>query len=207
VGGNEDTLLTTIIAIDPIRVYFHVEDRAFFDVLRLKQKQSQDSDGVHVSVGLASERGYPHEGHLDFLDLRLDRNTGAALARAVIPNENGLLHPGLSAHVRLSRGPARNVVLVQERAIGADAGGSYVFVVQEDHKVEQRYVEPGERIKGMREVRAPSNGTGRQALELKEYYIVDGLQRARPGWPVQAVPADDAGNDTRGELAQRVISP
>jgi membrane fusion protein (multidrug efflux system) len=103
--------------------------------------------------------------------------TGTIQMRAVIPNEDMLLFPGLFVRVRAVGGETEDAVLVEEMALGSDIGGKYVLVVGEGNVVEQRYVQPGA-------LQLDSTVVIEAGLDGSETYIVDGLLRARPGLPV-----------------------
>ncbi len=180
VGAGENTLLTTIVKMDPMYVYFDVSERV---VLNLLQWQRENPDGKDeneqwkVYVGLENEDGYPHEGKIDFIDNRVDPTTGTALVRGVFPNKDGFLYPGLFVRVRVPQEIQKDALLVSERAICTDLGGKYVLVVGKDNIVQQQPVELGTLVDGKRVIR--------KGLSPNESYIINGLQRARPGLPVE----------------------
>jgi RND family efflux transporter MFP subunit len=175
VGAGERTLLTTVVQMNPMHVYFNVSER-----LLMQRLAADDADRQNPStpfwIGLAHEEGYPHEGIIDYVDNTVDEATGTLEIRGVVPNGDGLLFPGAFVRVRMSAGIRENAVLVSERALGTDVGGKYVLVVVADNIVEQRPIKIGALIDGMRVVE--------EGLTGDERYIVNGLQRARPGLPV-----------------------
>jgi RND family efflux transporter MFP subunit len=174
-------LLTTIVSTDPIYVYFDADERA---VLRRRAQVLAQGDEVQVSdlsaqrapffVGLSSEQGYPHEGHLDFLDNRVDPSTGTFKARGVLDNASGLLVPGVFVRVRVPLGEGRELPLVPERAIGSDQSNKYVLAVDAENVVQYRLVELGVRTDDG--LLAITSG-----LDPDERIIVDGVQRVRAG--------------------------
>ena len=138
-------------------------------------------DEVPVAVGLANEDGFPHAGRLDFVDNRVDPETGALTLRAVLPDAERLLRPGLFARVRLAVGAPRTALLVPEEAIGSDLGRKVVYVVDEGNRVASRVVTVGAKQDGLRVV-----ATG---LRPDDRVIVEGHTRARPGQTVKPVTA------------------
>ncbi len=185
VGAGENTLLTTIVRMDPMYVYFDVSERVVLNLLQWRRENpdGKDADKTRkVYVGLENEDGYPHEGEIDFIDNRVDPTTGTALVRGVFPNKDGFLYPGLFVRVRIPLETQKDALLVSERAIGTDLGGKYVLVVGKDNIVQQRHVELGTLVDGKRVIR--------KGLAPDESYIINGLQRARPGLPVEPVAGD-----------------
>ena len=164
-------MLTTLAGETKIYAYFDVSERSY---LRLK---TETANGAHpkVRLGLANESGYPHEGQLDFIDNRLNDQTGAIRLRATF-NNNQQFTPGLAARLRLESPVVYNAVMVPERAIGTDQAKKFVYVVAADGKPQFREVTPGPLFSGMRVVR-----TG---VKPGENVVVDGLQSVMPGVPV-----------------------
>ncbi len=176
VGAGERTLLTTVMQMDPMHVYFNISERLLMERLGEVERAKRRRPETPFWVRLAHEEGYPHEGIIDYVDNTVDEATGTLEIRGVVPNDDALLFPGAFVRVRLSAGIRENAVLVSERALGTDLGGKYVLVVGGDNIVEQRPVTIGSLIDGMRVIE--------EGLTGDERYIVNGLQRARPGLPV-----------------------
>ncbi|HZZ82665.1 MAG TPA: efflux RND transporter periplasmic adaptor subunit, partial [Gemmataceae bacterium] len=196
----DQTLLTTIVSLDPIYVYFTVDERT---LLRLRAKYadttgSRDPAFASLEMGLADEKGYSHKGTLNFEDNTVDQSTGTMLMRGVFANPitpagARLLSPGLFARVRLNIGKPRPGILVADRAIGNDQGKKFVYVIADkaDEKtgelkkvVERRYIQIGDLHQGLREIKTATK-TGklptRQTVGASEEIVVAGLQRLRPG--------------------------
>jgi RND family efflux transporter MFP subunit len=131
-----------------------------------------------VQVGLANEAGFPHEGNLDFIDNRVDRNAGTIRVRAVMPNPGRLFAPGLFARVRLVGGQPRQATLVQDGAIGTDQDRKFVLVLKADSTVEYRPITIGRIFDGLRVVHS--------GLRAGESVVINGLLRVRPGMRVAA---------------------
>jgi RND family efflux transporter MFP subunit len=181
VGAGEATLLTTVTRIDPIFVYFDVPEQAVLLLSRAMRDttltQEQLARVGEVLVATADDVGYPHHGEIDFIDNTVNPATGTIEIRAVVENTDNVLFPGLFVRIRVLGGLMPDVTLVHERAIGTDLGGKYVLLVGENNIVEQRYVVLGP-------VQDDGTVVIEEGLDGSEGYIVNGMLRARPGFPV-----------------------
>ena len=182
-GGNlvtaETTLLTTIMTLDPIRFVFDAPESA---LLRLKREQFQSKVGNPVDIRLQDEADYRWKGHIEFLDNALDSSSGTIRGRAVVPNPNGFLTPGMFGHMRRYAAQPTEEMLISDQAVVNDGTRQIVYVVGDDSTVGQRNIEIGRMIDGMRVIRA--------GLAPTDRVIISGVQRARPGRKViaQAAP-------------------
>jgi RND family efflux transporter MFP subunit len=141
---------------------------------------------VPLLLGLVNDDGHPYRGKLDFVENKIDPNTGTIRVRGVFANpkpERGPrpLAPGLFARVRLPLGEPHKALLISERAIGRDQGQAFVFVVNEANDVVYRRVKLGTQHDGLRVIA--------DGLTASERIVVNGLQRVRPGSKVEAVTA------------------
>jgi RND family efflux transporter MFP subunit len=188
-GTAESTLLTRIVSLDPIYCYFDVDERSYLKYSRVwrdgKSSSSREMN-IPVDLGLADETGFPHQGHLDFIDNRLDPNTGTMIGRSVFPNPDQTLIPGLFARTRLPGSSQYEALLIPDGAIGSDLTQRFAFVVNDQNTVEYRKVEPGPIIDGLRVIR--------DGLKPGDRVIVNGVQRVRVGTKVdpqkQTTPQD-----------------
>jgi membrane fusion protein (multidrug efflux system) len=178
VGQGEATKLTTIEQVDPIYVNFSQS------VAELQQLQGAAAGTSKVEVLLPEGGTYPQAGTLDFSDLAVDPGTGTVSLRAVLPNPERRLLPGMFVRLRLTVGVVDHAYLLPQASLARDTKGAYVLVVDRDGKVQQRRVE----IKGM--TRSDWILTGE--LADGDRVIVEGLQKVRPGAPAKAVPAASA---------------
>ena len=179
VSPGQNTLLTRVVAFDPMYVYSNISETLLSQMLKKSGQTDQERRKVNAKlfVGLADEDGYPHEGVINFIDNRLDATTGTAQIRGTVPNEKRLLYPGMFVRIRIPSIEETPSLLVYEKAIGTDLGGKFVLVVGgEDNVVERRYVKLGQLYENMRVVE--------KGLEATDRYIYKGIQRARPGLPV-----------------------
>lgn len=190
-GTGAATVLTTIVSLDPVQLYFTPDERTALTYLR---RQRRATDGVPVEMRLGDETGFPHIGRLDFLDNQIDDETGTLLVRAVFDNPDGDLLPGLFGRVRLQAGPPVPRLLIPEAAISLDQTQEYVLVVGGDGTVERRVITTGRTADGMRVVLS--------GLEGDEQVVVEGLQRALPGTQVTAQPAGAGGAGGDGSAGE-----
>ena len=177
-GAPAPTLLTTIVSLDPIYVYFDTDEAAY---LKYMGAQATGPKGRQVLIGLANESGFPHEGRLNFVDNRVDGASGTISARALLSNPNGLFTPGLFARVRLLGSQRHPATLVQDAAIGTDQDRKFVLVLKGDTTVEYRPITTGPIVDGLRTVQS--------GLKPGERVVINGLMRVRPGMKVAATNA------------------
>jgi multidrug efflux system membrane fusion protein len=175
-GTAESTLLATIVSLEPIYCYFEADERSYLKYVRLSRTGERPSSREvrnPAALALANETGFPHQGYIDFVDNRLDPNTGTMTGRAVFPNPDLLLTPGLFARVRIPGSGKYTALLLPDEAIGTDQTQRFAYVVNGQDTVEYRRVELGPLIDGLRVVRS--------GLQPEDWVIVNGVQRVRPG--------------------------
>lgn len=185
---DASAVLTSVVSLESIYASFDGDEDTYLRV------QRQRGRTVDVNVGLANEAGFPHKGKLEFVDNQLDTGTGSVRMRALLPNRDHSLAPGLFARVQMGPGDARTgAVLINDRAVGTDQNRKFVYVVGADNTAQYRAVVLGDTVDGMRIVR--------EGLKPGERIIVDGLQRVNPGAPVapQLVPMEDGSVAAHGE--------
>jgi RND family efflux transporter MFP subunit len=173
------SLLTTIVSVDPVYVYADIDENSLlkFNTLAHDKKLEADGDGkVPVELQLADEADFPHRGYIESFNNRLDPNTGSILLRAVFPNADGRVVPGLFARIRVPLSERHPALLVEERAIGTDQAQKFVLTLTATNTVAYQAVKLGPVVEGKRVVRA--------GLQGNEEIVVNGLQRVRPGMPV-----------------------
>ena len=177
---HADTLLTTIVSLDPIYVYFEGDEQVYLrhqELARAGERPSSRMAKNPVFIGLSNEQGHPHEGYIDFVDNRLDARTGTIRARGVFSNPYRKFTPGLFARVKLVGSGRYRAVLVNDRAIGTDQDRKFVLVVGPGGSAQYRAVKLGSLVDGLRVVR--------EGLKAGEVIVVNGLQRVRPGMQVK----------------------
>jgi RND family efflux transporter MFP subunit len=178
-GGG--TLLTTLVSVDPIYAYFDVDERTVLRVRQLiregKVRSAREVEWP-VSLGLANEEGFPHQGTINFVDNQVNPKTGTLRLRGVFANGDHLLDPGFFGRVRVPIGQSHDAVLVTDRAIDNDQGQKIVYVVNEKNEVAARNVRTGALHDGLREIT--------DGLKPGERVVVNGIQQVRPGMTVES---------------------
>jgi multidrug efflux system membrane fusion protein len=190
-SDSGSTLLTSIVSLDPIYIYFDIDEATYLKYNRLwfqgKRPSSRDNPNP-VEVSLTGETKPSHNGTVNFLDNQLDVSTGTLRGRAVIPNQDLSILPGQFGRVRLIASAPYEALLVPDGAVATDQARKIVFVVKDDNTVEAKPVILGPLDEGLRVVR--------EGLKPEDHVIVDGLQRARVGakvTPHEAKPAPAGG--------------
>ncbi len=176
----DDTILTTVVTVDPVYTYFDVDERTYLDIVAgIGGEESSWLSTMRfpVLMRLANEEEFTRPGLINFLDNRLNANTGTVRMRAEFPNARGFLKPGLFVRVRLPLSRPYKTIVVSDEAILSDQGRKYVYVVAADSKVKYRAVTVGQAIGGLRVVK--------QGLSEGDRVIVSGMQRVRPDTVVQ----------------------
>ena len=183
------TPLTTIVSLDPIYVYFDIDERTLLKIRRLIAEgriKSRREAELPVYIGLSDESGYPHTGTIDFSDNRIDASTGTLRIRATLANPKPrLFSPGLFVRIHFPIGEPHQSILIAEQAIGTDQGRKYVYVVEKSKLkdkttgkerdaeiVKYRPITVGTLTNGLRVVD--------EGLAEGERVVVGGLQRVRP---------------------------
>jgi RND family efflux transporter MFP subunit len=168
----DDTTLTTIVSLDPMYVYFDVDERTLLQIrhwMREGKIPGMREQGAEVSLGLADEEGFPHKGTIDFIDNKLDPGTGTLRLRGVFDNSKQVLYPGLFVRLRIQIGKPHPAVLVAERALGTDQGQKFLYLVKDKNKVKYQSVKVGSLHDGLRVVEdlIPFNLTDKALASLR----------------------------------------
>jgi len=186
VGPGSSGTLARVVSLDPIYFYFNLDERSFLKYSKIDRefKQKKSNARLQVTLELANGEIYPEVGQVDYADNVVDPQTGTIEIRAIFPNPERVLYPGLFGNVRFAD-EREDAIVVSEEVIQKDLKGDYVLTVNDENIVETHYVQKGARV-----------GDGiiiKEGLEPGARLIVNGIQRARPGAPVeimdQAVPA------------------
>ena len=170
VGAN-DTLLTTINALDPLYFTFDVPESLFLKAARARQ--AGNPSGQVAEIRLQDEASYNWKGRLDFTDNGISQNSGTIRARAVVPNPNYFLAPGMFGNMRLADGGSVNALLVPDAAVRTDQARKILLVVGKDNTVAAKPVETGPLVGGLRVIRS--------GITKADRVIVQGVQFAMPG--------------------------
>jgi RND family efflux transporter MFP subunit len=174
---SDQTLLTTIVQLDPIYLTFDMSEADFLAYQRAVQRgelPSTRDNKTLVGAHLVDEEDWPHQGSMDFVDNVVDRGSGTIRGRAVFANAQGLITPGQFGRIRIPGSPEYDAILVPDAAIMTDQSRRMVLTIDAQDTVQPRIVRPG-----------PSQPGGlrivRQGLEPQDRIIINGLIRARPG--------------------------
>jgi membrane fusion protein (multidrug efflux system) len=180
------TVIATVSSLDPMVAYFNVPETAYLEHVKRLQAAGQTPDKAAASAApieliLADGSHYPQPGRFDFADRALDPATGTLTLRAVFPNPNDVLRPGMNVRVRVVASVEPHAILVPQKAITELLGRQFATVVGADNKASQRAVRTGARLGDQWLIE--------DGLKAGEVIVVDGLQKARPGTTVKPVPA------------------
>jgi RND family efflux transporter MFP subunit len=174
---QNDTALTTIVSSDPIYFNFDIDERYFLAYARDARERGvalqEGGGGLEVTVTLSRDDIEPVTGTLDFSENRIDPDTGTMRVRAVLPNPDDILTPGLFGRINVPGSLPYEGVLVPDEAIVSDQNRRLVMTVDDEGTVSPRPVRPGPRIDGYRVIR--------DGLDGSETIVIEGLVRARPG--------------------------
>jgi multidrug efflux system membrane fusion protein len=188
------TALTSVVSTDKVYAYFDADERVFLKYTELARK-GQRGQTTPVYLGLSNESGNPHEGQMNFVDNQVDPQTGTIRGRAVFDNSDGSFTPGLYARLKLVGSGTYSAVLINDEAVGTDLGKKFVLVMDKDNKPAYRPVELGPKVEGLRIVRS--------GLNKDDTIVVKGLQRVRPGQPVEPQMTQMASAETLAALLKQ----
>ena len=198
----DDTVLTTLVSLDPMYAYFDVDEASTLRFRRLMEAgkvKSAREGKAPVYLGLADEDDkYPHEGMIDFVDNRLDPSTGTLRLRGRFDNHKQFLAPGMFVRIRVPIGPSHPAILATERAIGSDQGQKFLYVLNDKNKVVYREVQIGAFQNGLRVIES--------GLAPDERFIINGLQRVKPGDTVQPKLADSPSPGDTQSKPQAIVT-
>lgn len=193
-ASADQTLLTTLVSVDPMHVYFDADEQAAME----SQQARVVGKPTTVRIGLAGEEGFPHQGTLDFIDNRLNANTGTLQYRAELANPDGIFKPGQFARVQLPMVRMDNAMLVNRKAVLTDQDRRFVYVVGEDNMAARRQVTPGRAVDDQLVIL--------DGLKQGDRVIVNGVQKVFfDGMPV--APHQVAMNEPSAEPAVASAQP
>jgi RND family efflux transporter MFP subunit len=190
----DETLLTTIVALDPMYATFDIDERTVIrlrELIRRKELVSSREAARYVQIGFAGDDAFPLQGRIVFRDNQIDANTGTLRVRALFNNPQierqprYMVSPGQFVRVRLPIGNPRPALLVPERSLGVDQGQKYLYVVDAEQRIERRDVVVGQQFGPYRVI---ENDRMRpdQRLTVEDRVVTEGLLRVRPRMEVKA---------------------
>jgi RND family efflux transporter MFP subunit len=197
-SAGSASLMTTLVSVNPVYVYADVDEDSYLkfnQLVRANELGNDDGGKIPVQMELADETNYPHTGSIESFDNHLDSDMGSILVRAVFTNDDGILVPGLFAHIRIPMSDRHSAFLVDERAIGTDLSQKFVLVLTRTNTVAYQPVQLGPMVDGERIVRS--------GLAAGDEIVVNGLERVRPGMTVSATREPPSGIASGVQTAHR----
>jgi RND family efflux transporter MFP subunit len=178
VGVSGPTKLASIVQTDPIYAYFNVSETQVLMIKDMLRKQGRtfkqtDLPSIPAELGLQSEEGYPHKGHLDYVSPQLDASTGTLQVRALFDNKDKVMLPGLFVRVRVPVEQNNKALLVRDDAIATNQLGSYLLVLGKEDMIEQKQVKTGQREGALRVIES--------GIQPADWVVIQGIQQAIPG--------------------------
>jgi membrane fusion protein (multidrug efflux system) len=172
--------LTTVSAVDPIKVYFNISEQEYLKIATAASSAGKTAQDVPLDLILVDGSIYGHKGKVSVLNRQVDVATGTFKVASLFPNPNNLLRPGQFGRIRATMKTVKGALLVPQRAVTEMQGKFLLAVVGADNKVDIRPVVVGERI--------GSDWLIAQGLKPGEKVIAEGTQKVRPGMTVEAKP-------------------
>ncbi|MBU1308042.1 MAG: efflux RND transporter periplasmic adaptor subunit, partial [Gammaproteobacteria bacterium] len=195
--------LTSLVSTDKMYAYFDVDEQSYLKYARLseagKRADTRDAAANPVYMALADDSGYPYVGSVDFVDNRIDAQTGTIRIRASFSNDDNSLLPGLFARIRLVGSDSYQGILIDEKAIGTDLNNKFVLLVNASNQLEYRAITLGEKVNGLRIIT--------DGLTASDKIVVNGLQRVRPNMQIEPKLVEMASNEQLVQLrnAQQLL--
>lgn len=190
----DQSILTSVVSTDKVYAYFDADERVFLKYNQLARDGKRSATSP-VYMGLSNESDNPHQGQMNFVDNQVNPRTGTIRGRAVFDNSKGDYTPGLYARLKLVGSGTYPAMLIKDEAVGTDLGKKFVLVVDKDNKAVYRSVDLGPKLEGLRIVRS--------GLQKDDRIVVSGLQRVRPGSPVDPQDTPMASAETLAALQQQ----
>lgn len=190
----DQSILTSLVSTDKVYAYFDADERVFLKYNQLARDGKRGAT-TPVYMGLSNEAENPHLGQMNFVDNQVNPRTGTIRGRAVFDNSKGDYTPGLYARLKLVGSGTYSATLIKDEAVGTDLGKKFVLVVDKDNKAVYRSVDLGPKLEGLRIVRS--------GLAKDDRIVVSGLQRVRPGSPIDPQDTPMASPETLAALQQQ----
>lgn len=178
---QDETVLISIVATDPIEIEIDIDERTLLRMCRMLEvgeAEPLQNKRIPLQVRLADEDSSWHDGTIDFVDNRLDPTTGTIRVQGTVSNPDGLFSPGMFVRARLQIAPAKTTILIAERALCHSDDEQFVYVLGTDDRAHYRPVTVGPMLEGRRVIEEGLSGSDR--------VLVSGLQRIRPNMKVAA---------------------
>jgi len=195
-GGT--TLLATVVSIDPIRFEFSFDEAAYLRYQRIATQAGRAEERgtkLPVELRLLDEKNFEHKGSIDFVDNAVDTSSGTIRGRAQFANPTALFTPGMFGRILIPGSAEYDALLVPDVAIGTEQIRKFVYVVDSENTVRQKYIELGSLQGRLRVVRS--------GLEAEDRVVVNGLMRARPGVKVTPLTEEEQKAAEQKQLQQK----
>lgn len=182
-GSSSNTLMATVVSIDPIYFEFTYDEASYLRYQRMSKAMGDTTKAIPIRIGLIDEKGFPHEGKLDFVDNQISADTGTIRGRAVVANPEAVFTPGMFGRIQVPSSNPHEALLVPDVAIGTEQTRKFVYVLapgDEPQVPQMKYVTLGRQIDGQRIITS--------GLEAGDLVVVNGLMRIRPGSKVVGKP-------------------
>ena len=213
-AGGSVPVLTTIVSVTPVFINFSVDERALqrYQSMNLRKTQADEprsgalkSSQLPFYFQLETEKDFPHQGVLDFVDNQVDQQTGTITVRGAIANPDGLFVPGSRVKIRVPIGTSNSVTLVPDTAVLSDQDKRYVLALDDKNVVQRHDISPGTLLDdGMRIVLNNADGKN---LSPDDWIIVLGIQSARINYPVDPVqPSAEPSSQPAAATAAAMVS-
>lgn len=186
-GSSTNTLMATVVSIDPIYFEFTYDEASYLRYQRMSKAMGDAGKAIPIRIGLIDEKGFPHEGKLDFVDNQISGETGTIRGRAVVANPDAVFTPGMFGRIQVPSSAPHAALLVPDVAIGTEQTRKFVYVLapgDQPQVPQMKYVTLGRQIDGQRVINS--------GIEAGDLIVVNGLMRIRPGSKVVGKPAEPA---------------
>ncbi len=177
VTENNQTILASIVRVDPIYAYAAISEEELIRIKKRYQQSSNNKEAIPVLMGIGDDRAFPFEGTIDYIAPSVQTGTGTVQIRGTFKN-TGLVMPGMFIRIRVPVEIDADAILVSERSLGYDQAGTYVYVVNTENVIERRSVIAGDAIQGNRVISGD--------VKPDDKVVADGLLKVRPGMTVSA---------------------
>ena len=193
VGATEMTLLTTVVQLDPIYIYFDVSENIIINSFKYNSAADNSQAKVAFYAGIGNGNDHPFSGFLNYMNNQVDKGTGTIQVRGEIPNPDKKILPGMFVRIKVPALEKKDAILVKEKAVCTDFNGKYILVVNKDNIVEYRKVEISDIVGDDRVIDS--------GLSKDDAYIVSGLQFVRPKSQVIPIPYNQTPPGANAEAA------
>lgn len=181
---ENETILTRIVSVDPIHFYFEANQNQHMKYVRMDrtgERPGSNTAANPIFIKLPDEDDFIHEGKMDFVDNIVDPSTGTMQGRAIVPNSDAIIYPGLFGRARLLGSGEYEAILLPAKSINTDQSRKFVYVVDQNNKAQRAYIELGN-------LRDDGNYVIKSGLNGNEKVVVNGIQRIRfPDQPVSPI--------------------